>query len=155
MGAVCAVVYLLAIIVFIPFPFYKDIVAATSGAGSRKEVYEVTDVNVGRHLQRFPHNKVCLCSDPIPQDPVLIHLLARYIPISNTVTTIRSHPRSRRRPLRHSLATQSPYTSFCLYTHACCLLRRLWRYECRSSNTTATIFRRHSEPRLVQHSSLT
>lgn len=33
MGAVCAVVYLLAMVVFIPFPFYKDIVAATSGGG--------------------------------------------------------------------------------------------------------------------------
>src|SRR5690348_15332700 len=35
MGAVCAVVYLLIITVFIPFPFYKDIVAATSGGGNR------------------------------------------------------------------------------------------------------------------------
>ncbi|KAI0994509.1 UDP-N-acetylglucosamine--dolichyl-phosphate [Podosphaera aphanis] len=35
MGAVSAVIYLLAIIIFIPFPFYKDIVAATSGGGNR------------------------------------------------------------------------------------------------------------------------
>lgn len=59
MGAVCAVVYLLAIIVFIPFPFYKDIVAATSGGGSKDILLEVMDVNVGRHLHRFPHSKVC------------------------------------------------------------------------------------------------
>ena len=60
MGAVCAIVYLLAIIVFIPFPFYKDLVAATSGGGSKDVLLEVTDVNVGRHLHRFPHNKVRL-----------------------------------------------------------------------------------------------
>jgi len=60
MGAVCAIVYLLAIIVFIPFPFYKDLVAASSGGGSKDIVLEVTDVNVGRHLHRFPHNKVWL-----------------------------------------------------------------------------------------------
>ncbi|OAA81328.1 UDP-N-acetyl-glucosamine-1-P transferase Alg7 [Akanthomyces lecanii RCEF 1005] len=38
MGAVCAAVYLLTVIVFIPFPFYKDIVAATSGGGNRDVV---------------------------------------------------------------------------------------------------------------------
>lgn len=58
MGAVCAVVYLIAIIVFIPFPFYKDIVAATSGGGNRDVVLEVQHVNEGRFLHRFPHSKV-------------------------------------------------------------------------------------------------
>lgn len=58
MGAVCAVVYLIAIIVFIPFPFYKDIVAATSGGGNRDVVLEVHYVNEGRFLHRFPHSKV-------------------------------------------------------------------------------------------------
>jgi hypothetical protein len=58
LGAVCAAVYLLAIIVFIPFPFYKDIVAATSGGGNRDVVREVEHVNLGRFLHRFPHNKV-------------------------------------------------------------------------------------------------
>lgn len=58
MGAVCAAVYLLTIIVFIPFPFYKDIVAATSGGGNRDVVLEVEHVNEGRFLHRFPHNKV-------------------------------------------------------------------------------------------------
>lgn len=58
MGAVCAAVYLIAVIVFIPFPFYKDIVAATSGGGNRDVVFEVHHVNQGRFLHRFPHNKV-------------------------------------------------------------------------------------------------
>lgn len=58
MGAVCAAVYLLTIIVFIPFPFYKDIVAATSGGGNRDVVLEPEHVNGGRFLHRFPHNKV-------------------------------------------------------------------------------------------------
>lgn len=58
MGAVCAVVYLIAVIVFIPFPFYKDIVAATSGGGNRDVVLEARFVNEGRFLHRFPHSKV-------------------------------------------------------------------------------------------------
>jgi UDP-N-acetylglucosamine--dolichyl-phosphate N-acetylglucosaminephosphotransferase len=59
MGAICAVVYLLIIIVFIPFPFYKDIVAATSGGGNRDVVVELEMVESGRFLHRFPHSKVC------------------------------------------------------------------------------------------------
>ncbi|KAK0511713.1 hypothetical protein JMJ35_006286 [Cladonia borealis] len=58
MGAVCAVVYLLVIIVFIPFPFYKDIVAATSGGGNREFVVEHQQVDTGRILHKFPHNKL-------------------------------------------------------------------------------------------------
>jgi hypothetical protein len=60
MGALCAIVYLLVIIVFIPFPFYKDIVAATSGGGNRDVVVELVHVETGRLLHRFPHNKVNL-----------------------------------------------------------------------------------------------
>jgi len=60
MGAVCAVVYLLSLIVFIPFAFYKDIVAATSGGGNRDVVLEVQQVEMGRYLHRFPHGKVCV-----------------------------------------------------------------------------------------------
>jgi len=92
MGAVCAVVYLLAIIVFIPFPFYKDIVAATSGGGSKDVLLEVTDVNVGRHLHRFPHSKVrrlehaFYSSEEIDQDPSSSHPTSppssRYNPLS-------------------------------------------------------------------------
>jgi UDP-N-acetylglucosamine--dolichyl-phosphate N-acetylglucosaminephosphotransferase len=59
MGAICAAVYLITVIVFIPFPFYKDIVAATSGGGNRDVVLHVEHVNQGRFLHRFPHNKVC------------------------------------------------------------------------------------------------
>ncbi|KAA6414711.1 MAG: UDP-N-acetyl-glucosamine-1-P transferase Alg7 [Lasallia pustulata] len=58
MGAVCAVVYLLTVIVFIPFPFYKDIVAATSGGGNRDVVIELQQVETGRFLHRFPHSKL-------------------------------------------------------------------------------------------------
>jgi UDP-N-acetylglucosamine--dolichyl-phosphate N-acetylglucosaminephosphotransferase len=58
MGAICAVVYLLVIIIFIPFPFYKDIVAATSGGGNRDVVLELKQVETGRFLHRFPHSKV-------------------------------------------------------------------------------------------------
>lgn len=66
MGAVCAAVYLLTIIVFIPFPFYKDIVAATSGGGNRDVVLEVEHVNEGRFLHRFPHNKVNFTTPYLP-----------------------------------------------------------------------------------------
>ena len=57
MGAVSAVVYLLTIIIFIPFPFYKDIVVATSGGGNRDILVEMQQVETGRLLHRFPHSK--------------------------------------------------------------------------------------------------
>ncbi|KAJ5172715.1 Glycosyl transferase family 4 [Penicillium capsulatum] len=60
MGAVCAVVYLLSLIVFIPFAFYKDIVAATSGGGNRDVVIENQHIEMGRYLHRFPHGKLAL-----------------------------------------------------------------------------------------------
>lgn len=66
MGAVCAAVYLITVIVFIPFPFYKDIVAATSGGGNRDVVLHVEHVNQGRFLHRFPHNKASLSSPLLP-----------------------------------------------------------------------------------------
>jgi len=59
MGAICGVVYLLVITIFIPFPFYKEIVAATSGGGNREYIIEqLYQVETGRFLHRFPHNKV-------------------------------------------------------------------------------------------------
>ncbi|KAK3688100.1 glycosyl transferase family 4-domain-containing protein [Podospora appendiculata] len=58
MGAICAIVYLLVVIVFIPFPFYKDIVAATSGGGNRDVVLEAEHLQQGRFLHRFPHSKL-------------------------------------------------------------------------------------------------
>jgi UDP-N-acetylglucosamine--dolichyl-phosphate N-acetylglucosaminephosphotransferase len=63
MGAVCAAVYLFAIIVFVPFAFYKDVVAATSGGGNKDVVHEVEHVQQGRFLHRFPHSKVGYSSD--------------------------------------------------------------------------------------------
>ncbi|KAF2727634.1 N-acetylglucosaminephosphotransferas-like protein [Polyplosphaeria fusca] len=41
MGAVSAMVYLFTLIFFIPWPFYKDIVAATSGGGNRDVMQEL------------------------------------------------------------------------------------------------------------------
>ncbi|RYP35691.1 hypothetical protein DL768_010971 [Monosporascus sp. mg162] len=58
MGAICAVVYLFAIIVFILIPFYKDIVVATSGGGNRDVVMNVEYVQRGRLLHKFPHSKL-------------------------------------------------------------------------------------------------
>ncbi|KAK4191979.1 glycosyl transferase family 4-domain-containing protein, partial [Podospora australis] len=58
MGAICAIVYLLIIMIFIPFPFYKDIVAATSGGGNKDVVLQPEYVQQGRLLHRFPHNKL-------------------------------------------------------------------------------------------------
>lgn len=58
MGAVCAGVYLLEMIVFIPFPFYTDIVAATSGGGNRDVMMERREIETGRILHLFPHTKV-------------------------------------------------------------------------------------------------
>lgn len=58
MGAICAVVYLLVMIVFIPFPFYKDIVAATLGRDHPELLLDIEKVETGRFLHRFPHNKL-------------------------------------------------------------------------------------------------
>ena len=58
MGAVAAAVYLLVLIAFIPFPFYKDIVAATSGGGNRDVVLQIHEIETGRFLHRFPHAKL-------------------------------------------------------------------------------------------------
>ncbi|RYP49455.1 hypothetical protein DL769_011064 [Monosporascus sp. CRB-8-3] len=58
MGAICAVVYLFAMIVFILIPFYKDIVVATSGGGNRDVVMNIEYVQKGRLLHKFPHSKL-------------------------------------------------------------------------------------------------
>lgn len=68
MGAVCAVVYLLTIIIFIPFPFYKDMVAATSGGGNKDHSIERHVGQTGRSLHRFPHNKVRNSTTSVPLD---------------------------------------------------------------------------------------
>ncbi|CAE7174033.1 hypothetical protein CFE70_005083 [Pyrenophora teres f. teres 0-1] len=58
MGAVCAMVYLFVVVSFIPWPFYKDIVIATSGGGNRDSIKEMQLIETGRLLHRFPHNKL-------------------------------------------------------------------------------------------------
>ena len=73
MGAVAAVVYLLTVIVFIPFPFYKELVAETSGGGNRDVMLELHDVENGRVLHRFPHSKVSSSfSSPTPSSSYLL-----------------------------------------------------------------------------------
>ena len=59
MGLVCALVYLLAIINFLPFAFKRDIVEITSGAGNKDRVLEAQQIETGRFLHRFPLEKVC------------------------------------------------------------------------------------------------
>ncbi|KAL2267447.1 hypothetical protein VTJ83DRAFT_4724 [Remersonia thermophila] len=60
MGAVCAAVYLFVMIVFVPFVFYRDVVAATSGGGNRDVVVSLRDeaAERGVFLHRFPHSKL-------------------------------------------------------------------------------------------------
>lgn len=89
MGAICAVVYLLAIIVFIPFPFYKDIVAATSGGGNRDFMLEAKQVETGRFLHRFPHSKVSVPAQQLERHSLTE--LARLISLGYPLFTIRSN----------------------------------------------------------------
>ena len=58
MGLVTALIYLLAIINFLPFAFKRDIVEVTSGAGNKDRVLQVEDVENGRLLHRFPLERV-------------------------------------------------------------------------------------------------
>lgn len=58
MGAVCAMVYLFVLIIFIPWPFYKDIIVATSGGGNRDVSRDLEEIETGRLLHKFPHNKL-------------------------------------------------------------------------------------------------
>lgn len=58
MGAVCAVVYVMIMIVFIPLPFYEYLVADRIKYGVT--TLTVEEVETGRMLHRFPHYKVRL-----------------------------------------------------------------------------------------------
>lgn len=58
MGLICALVYLLAVINFLPFAFKRDIVEVTSGGGNKDRVLEAQDIQSGRFLHRFPLEKV-------------------------------------------------------------------------------------------------
>lgn len=57
-GLICALVYLLAIVNFLPFAFKRDIVEVTNGASKRNEVLEAQHIETGRFLHRFPLEKV-------------------------------------------------------------------------------------------------
>lgn len=87
MGAVCAVVYLLTVIVFIPFPFYKDIVAATSGGGNRDVMLERQALEKGRTLHLFPHSKVSSANSGESM-LVLICEIASVLPVGHFIITI-------------------------------------------------------------------
>lgn len=57
-GLICALVYLLAIVNFLPFAFKRDIVEVTNGASKNGEVLEAQHIETGRFLHRFPLEKV-------------------------------------------------------------------------------------------------
>lgn len=88
MGAVCAVVYLLTVIIFIPFPFYKDIVAATSGGGNRDVILERQALETGRTLHLFPHSKVRSANRPGESMLILIGEIAGVLPVGHFIFTI-------------------------------------------------------------------
>jgi UDP-N-acetylglucosamine--dolichyl-phosphate N-acetylglucosaminephosphotransferase len=61
MGLLSALVYLLAIVNFLPFAFKQDIAAATVGARDRNRIVEAGELENGRFLHRFPLEKVRVC----------------------------------------------------------------------------------------------
>lgn len=60
MGLICALVYLLAVINFLPFAFKRHIVEVTSGGGNKDRVLEAQDIENGRFLHKFPLEKVSI-----------------------------------------------------------------------------------------------
>ncbi len=124
MGAVAASIYLLILIAFIPFPFYKDIVAATSGGGNRDVVVQVAEVETGRFLHRFPHSKV-------RQAPLKVVVSLNQDSLSSAFSILvrSAHPayndsiRDYGRYSRPPLASQSAYPCARFSTSASCILR--------------------------------
>lgn len=57
-GLICALVYLLAIVNFLPFAFKRDIIEVTT-TESDGGVLEAHHIENGRFLHRFPLEKVC------------------------------------------------------------------------------------------------
>ncbi len=57
-GIIAACVYLVVLIAFRPFCFYKDIVAVTSGNGHRNITLKVEEAETDRALHRFPYSQV-------------------------------------------------------------------------------------------------
>lgn len=64
MGLVSALVYLLALICFLPFAFKRAFVEVTSEAGNQDRVLEAQQIETGRFLHRFPLEKVCGLASP-------------------------------------------------------------------------------------------
>ena len=126
MGAVSAVVYLLIIIVFIPFPFYKDIVAATSGGGNKDQILHVENVDTGRYLHRFPHSKVGYALEMSPR-PELRTFRKSLLPTS---------PRSYRCSPSSCSALATTYSTYAGGTS--CSSRPSPPYRC-SSSTLSTL----------------
>ena len=151
MGAVCAVVYLLSLIVFIPFAFYKDIVAATSGGGNRDVVIEDQHIETGRFLHRFPHGRVSLYPKKIfsTNEETESRGSACLVPLGSLVLTIYHNPWHWGRSSRHSLEAQGLDSCICSYPHAGCLLCRLWRDTCCRTSSLATIPWRLYRPRVA------
>lgn len=58
MGLCSALVYLLAIVNFLPFAFKRDIAAATFGVPDKNRIIEAGELENGRFLHRFPLEKV-------------------------------------------------------------------------------------------------
>jgi UDP-N-acetylglucosamine--dolichyl-phosphate N-acetylglucosaminephosphotransferase len=57
MGLISALVYLLAIINFLPFAFKRDMIQVTSDAGIQDILLEAQQLETGRFLHRFPLRK--------------------------------------------------------------------------------------------------
>lgn len=60
MGLVCALVYLLAIVNFLPFAFKRHMIEAIFGPETKDRVLEAQVLDNGRFLHRFPLEKVSL-----------------------------------------------------------------------------------------------
>ncbi|KAK3678380.1 tunicamycin resistance protein [Recurvomyces mirabilis] len=58
MGLICALVYLLVLVSFLPFAFKQHIVESTSGNGDKQRILEEGSVDNGRFLHRFPLEKL-------------------------------------------------------------------------------------------------
>lgn len=60
MGLVCALVYLLALIVFLPFAFKRDYAEVVAVISNEGRILEAQQLDTGRFLHRFPLEKVWL-----------------------------------------------------------------------------------------------
>ena len=58
MGLICALVYLLAVVNFLPFAFKRDIAAVNAQIDSKDRILEAQQIETGRFLHRFPLEKV-------------------------------------------------------------------------------------------------